>query len=81
VVSAEDEKEWLKKPGILVSRGVSAIAQHALRFDPLEAVVNGERIENQALRELLLWNVLLTPAVFGLVGILILRRRELAAGD
>jgi hypothetical protein len=81
VVSVEDEKEWLKKPGILVSRGVSAVAHHALRIDPLESVINGERIENRALGEALLWNVLLSPACFGLLGILILRRRELAAGD
>lgn len=81
VVSVEEEKEWLKKPGILVSRGVSAIAHHALRIDPLESVINGERIEDQAVGEALAWNVLLSPACFAFLGILILRRRELASGD
>jgi hypothetical protein len=81
VVSAEDEKEWLKKPGIVVSRGVTAIVQHALRIDPLEAVVKGERIEGHAVRQSLLWNCLWVPACFTILGILILRRRELASGD
>jgi hypothetical protein len=80
-VSVEDENEWLKRPGIVVSRGVSAVAQHALRIDPLEAIVNGERIENSSLREVMLWNSLLTPAGFALLGILILKRREWASGD
>jgi len=81
VVSPEDEQEWLKRPGIIISRGVSAVAQQALRLDPLEALVTGERIENHALREVLLWNCLLTPACFALLGILILKRREWASGD
>jgi hypothetical protein len=80
-VSVEDENEWLKRPGIIVSRGVSTVAHHALRLDPLDALVKGERIEKQALGEALLWNSLLTPACFALLGILILKRREWASGD
>jgi hypothetical protein len=80
-VSVEDENEWLKRPGILVSRGVSTLAHHALRLDPLDALINGERIENPALREVVLWNSLLTPACFALLGILILKHREWASGD
>jgi hypothetical protein len=80
-VSVEDENEWHKRPGIIVSRGVSALAHHALRLDPLEALVNGERIENHALQKVVLWNSLLTPACLALLGILILKRREWASGD
>jgi hypothetical protein len=81
VVSQEDEKDWLQRPGIIVSRFVTTVARHAVRMDPLDAVVNGERIENPVLRDVLMWNTLLVPACFALGGILILRRRELASGD
>lgn len=81
VVSQEDEKDWLQRPGIVVSRFVTTVAQHAVRMDPLDAVVNGERIENRAFRDVLFWNTLLAPACFALFGILVLRRRELASGD
>lgn len=81
VVSQEDEKDWLKKPGIVVSRTVSAVAQHAIRIDPLEAVVNGERIAPGPFMDALLWNLLIAPFGFAVCGILILRRRELAAGN
>lgn len=81
VVSQEDEKEWLQRPGIIVSRVVSNVAQHAIRMDPLDAVINGERIENKPFIDALLWNVFVAPFFFALCGILILRRRELASGD
>ncbi len=81
VVSQEDEKEWLQRPGIIVSRVVSNVAQHAIRMDPLDAVINGERIESKPFMDALLWNLLVVPFVFALCGILILRRRELASGD
>jgi len=81
VVSQEDEKEWLQRPGIIVSRVVSNVAQHAIRMDPLDAVINGERIENKPFMDALLWNLLVAPLFFGLCGILIFRRRELASGD
>jgi hypothetical protein len=81
VVSQEDEKEWLQRPGIIVSRVVSNVAQHAIRMDPLEAVINGERIETRPFLEALLWNLFIVPVCFALLGIVILRRRELASGD
>jgi ABC-type transport system involved in multi-copper enzyme maturation permease subunit len=81
VVSQEDEKEWLQRPGIIVSRVVSNVAQHAIRMDPLEAVINGERIETKPFMDALLWNLFIVPVCFALCGILILRRRELASGD
>lgn len=81
VVSQEDEQDWLKKPGIVISRTVNTVAQHAIRIDPLDAVVNGERIETGPFLEALLWNLLITPFGFALCGVLILRRRELAAGN
>ena len=81
VVSQEDEKEWLQRPGIIVSRVVSNVAQHAIRMDPLDAVINGERIENKPFMDALLWNLFVVPLGFALCGILILRRRELASGD
>jgi hypothetical protein len=81
VVSQEDEKEWLQRPGIIVSRVVSNVAQHAIRMDPLDAVINGERIENIPFMDALLWNLFVVPLGFALCGILILRRRELASGD
>jgi ABC-type transport system involved in multi-copper enzyme maturation permease subunit len=81
VVSQEDEKEWLQRPGIIVSRVVSNVAQHAIRMDPLDAVINGERIENKPFMDALLWNLFVAPFFFALCGILILRHRELASGD
>jgi hypothetical protein len=81
VVSQEDEKEWLQRPGIIVSRVVSNVTQHAIGMDPLDAVINGERIENKPFLDALLWNLLVVPFCFALCGILILRYRELASGD
>ena len=78
VTSHEDEKEWTNRPGIWVSRGVSALTQHAMRDTPLESVARGERIAATALCNALLWNAVLTPALLALLGIYILRRRNLA---
>ncbi|MCL1919765.1 MAG: hypothetical protein FWG50_01600 [Kiritimatiellaeota bacterium] len=76
--SHEDEQEWSNRPGIWVSRGVTTLTQHATQNAPLESVIRGERVDAKALRAALLWNVLLTPALFALLGTHILRRRELA---
>jgi len=79
--SQEDEEEWTNRPGIWVSRGVSALTQRAMRDDPLESVTRGERIAADALQSAMLWNVLLSPALFAALALYILRRRELAPGD
>lgn len=78
VTSQEDEAEWTNRPGIWVSRGVTALTQHAMRDDPLESITRGERIEATALHTALLWNALLSPALLALLALHILRRRELA---
>jgi len=78
IISYEDEKIWTNRPGIWVSRGVSALTQHAMRETPLESVTRGERVAATALYTALLWNAVLTPALFALLGIYILRRRDLA---
>ena len=78
ITSQEDEKEWTNRPGIWVSRGVTALTQHAMQNDPLESVTRGERIAPEALYNALLWNALISPTLFAVLGIYILRRRELA---
>jgi len=79
VTSHEDEKVWTNRPGIWVSRGVSALTQHTLRDAPLESVIRGERIDPKAVCITFLWNAVLVPALLALLGIYILRRRELAS--
>jgi len=80
-ISAEDEKQWQNKMGIAVSRTVHWASDHAMRVSPLESVTCGERIEGGVLGECVLWNMVLMPAVFTLLGCAVLRRRELAEGE
>jgi len=81
VISQEDEDVWMNRPGIWISRGVSAMTQHAMRDGPLEAVTRRERVEPNAVSTALLWNTVLTPALLALLGAHILRNRELASGN
>ena len=78
VVSYEDEKVWSNRPGIWISRGITTLTQHAMQDSPLECVIRGERVETNPLYAALLWNVLLAPALFAMLGTYTLRRRELA---
>ena len=78
ITSQEDEKEWTNRPGIWVSRGVTALTQHAMRNDPLESVIRSERIAARALNAALLWNVLISPTLLAALAAYILRRREMA---
>ena len=80
-VSQEDEKVWWNRPGIWVSRAVSEASRHALADEPLTALTRGERIGTAALASALAWNGVLVPALFAVVGCVVLRRRELASGD
>jgi len=77
--SQEDEKVWTNRPGIWVSRGVTTLTQRAMQDTPLESVTRGERVATTALLTALLWNALLTPTLFAILGIYILHRRELAS--
>ncbi len=81
VVADEDEKVWYNRPGIWVSRGVYEVTRHALKDEPLTTLTRGERIEGSVLGMSVAWNVVLAPLVIMTLGCLVLRRRELAAGD
>lgn len=81
VVAQEDEAVLWNRPGIWVSRAVHEATRHAVKEEPLTALTRGERIDGAALGASVLWNVVLVPGVFAMLGCVVLRRRELAAGD
>ena len=78
VVAQEDEKVWWNRPGIWVSRAVYEMTRHAMKDAPLTAVTRGERIGGAVLLMAVVWNGVLVPGVFALLGCGVLRRRELA---
>ncbi len=78
VVAQEDEKVWWNKPGIWVSRAVSAVTGQALKESPAASLARGERIDDVVLREAFVWNVAVVPCLFAALGCSVLRRRELA---
>ena len=80
-VSEEEEKSWLNRPGIVVSRAVNQISSRALRSEPLAALTRGERIRGEEIRSSVVWNEMLVPLIFAWAGCLVLRRREWAAGE